>query len=135
MSFLLDTCVISELSKDSGLASPAVLRWLSSTDEDQLHLSAITLAELRRGISRLPASHKKTRLESFLSRIRRRFSGRILPVDEKVAIAWGELFALERPLNFPDSLIAATAWTHNLKVVTRNQRDIIKVETINPWEQ
>ena len=133
MSYLLDTCVISELSKDSSIASAAVIHWLKSQPEDSLFLSVITVAELRRGISRLPPGNKRLLLERFFVRMRERFGDRILPVTERVAIAWGEVFALERPLSYPDSLIAATAWVHELTVVTRNRSDMARVEVFDPW--
>ena len=132
MSYLIDTCVISELSKDA--PATAVIDWLQAQAEDDLHLSVITVAELRRGISRLTQGRKRTGLESFFTRVRDRFADRILPITDQVAIAWGEVFAFERPLNWPDSMIAATAWAHQLTVVTRNRGDMERVRVFDPWE-
>jgi toxin FitB len=132
VSYLIDTCVISELSKNAPAAG--VIDWLQGQAEDDLHLSVITVAELRRGISRLPQGKKRTGLEVFFTRIRERFAERILPITDQVAITWGEVFANERPLNWPDSMIAATAWAHQLTVVTRNRGDMERVCVLDLWE-
>ncbi len=139
MSWLLDTCVISELVKPSPAAS--VCDWLAARDEETLFLSAITLGELEKGVAKLPASaRKKTQLARWLrSELPERFSNRILPVDAQVAARWGELAggaaARGKPLPVIDGLIAATALQHNLTVVTRNVRDFERcgVRPFNPW--
>jgi toxin FitB len=52
------------------------------------------------------------------------FSDRLLPVDAAVARRWGELSA-GRSLPVIDTLIAATAISHDLTLVTRNTRDVL----------
>jgi toxin FitB len=131
VSYLVDTCVISELTKNAPAA--VVVDWLRRQPEDDLYLSVITIAELRRGISRLPPGRKRAGLETFFTRIRERFADRILPVSEQVALAWGEVFSMERPLSWPDSMIAATAWTYQLTVVTGNRADMERVRVFDPW--
>lgn len=65
------------------------------------------------------------------------FQGRILPVDQSVCERWGRLLARAgRPLPTIDSLLAATAATHGLCMVTRNTRDFegLGVDLFNPWQ-
>ena len=62
--FLLDTNVVSEMVKPQ--PSPAVLEWLNATEESLLHLSILTVGELRRGITRLRPGRRRISLESWL---------------------------------------------------------------------
>lgn len=139
MKYLLDTCLISELVKESPNAS--VLGWLDKQDEDQLYLSALTIGELQKGISKLADARKKEELQIWLSSdLGSRFERRILNIDTEVAVRWGELIgeAERRGKRLPviDSLIAATAAVHNLTVVTRNTGDLEEcaVRVLNPWK-
>jgi toxin FitB len=138
VSFLLDTNVVSELVRprpDTGLAE-----WLAERDEDRVFLSVVTLAELRYGIARLPVGRRRRRLEEWLhGELLQRFDGRILPVDDDVALTWGdvtaECAAAGRPIDAMDALIAATARVHSLELVTRNAKDFEAALTSvhNPW--
>jgi hypothetical protein len=139
VKFLLDTCLISELIKKE--PNPHVLLWLENQDETVLFLSVLTIGELQKGISRLPDSPKKLELQGWVSNnLVARFEGRLLSIDVEVAAAWGRLLgAAERQgkkLPVMDSLIAATAITHNLTVVTRNARDMerCQAKVFNPWK-
>ena len=139
MKYLLDTCLISELVKKSPNGS--VLGWLDKQDEDQLYLSALTIGELQKGISKLADARKKEELQIWLSSdLVSRFERRILNIDTEVAVRWVELIgeAERRGKRLPviDSLIAATAAVHNLTVVTRNTGDLEEcaVRILNPWK-
>jgi len=139
VKYLLDTCLISELVKKSPNAS--VLAWLDRQDEDQLYLSALTIGELQKGISKLADARKKEELQIWLSSdLVSRFERRILNIDTEVAVRWVELIgeAERRGKRLPviDSLIAATAAVHNLTVVTRNTGDLEEcaVRVLNPWK-
>lgn len=138
MTFLLDTNVVSESMRphpDSG-----VLEWLANVDEDRVHLSVVTLAEVRYGIERLPAGQRRIRLDDWLREdLALRFEGRILPISPEVADTWGKIVArrdaIGRPIGVMDAFIAATAETHALTLVTR---DVPGFETVvgkilNPW--
>jgi toxin FitB len=59
--YLLDTCVISEITKRRPTAR--VLTWLDTQDELALFLSVLTFGELQKGISKLPASRKRRQLQ------------------------------------------------------------------------
>jgi predicted nucleic acid-binding protein len=137
MSYLLDTCVVSELSRPR--PDLAVVAWISEADVASLHLSAITVGEIRRGALRLPAGKRRTSLSGWSERLRRSFSGRVLPIDESVALRWAEIAARAersgRPGSFADGLIAATALDRGLTLVTRNVTDFepFGVSLLNPW--
>lgn len=138
MSYLLDTNVVSEWTRPR--PDPGVVAWLDSVDEDRVFLSVVTLAELRRGVARLPACAKRDRLDTWLRRdLLLRFEGRVLRVDPDVADNWGEIVAareaMGRPIAAMDALIAATASVYKLTLITRNEADFKPtVELIvNPW--
>lgn len=137
--FLLDTNFISELIKPR--PKPEVRKWADSVEESLLHLSVLTLGEIRKGIAVLPNSARRQVLEQWLqSDLQLRFTGRILSVDEGVADRWGWLTgkasASGRPLAVIDGLLAATALHHNLTFVTRNAKDVSStgVTVFNPWD-
>jgi predicted nucleic acid-binding protein len=140
MTFLLDTCVISELvAKQPNLQ---VVQWVDSIDEDKLFLSAITIGEIKRGIEKLADSSRKNALVEWLEGdLLIRFTDRILPIDIPVMLVWGQLTGgLEkqgRRMPAIDSLIAATCLQGRLDLVTRNESDFAHsgVTVLNPWEQ
>jgi predicted nucleic acid-binding protein len=138
VTYLLDTNVVSEWTKPR--PSPAVAGWLLARDEDSLHLSVGTLAELRDGVDRLPAGARRRALDRWLTEdLLPRFEGRVLGVDPALADAWGRVTAMGRaagrPISAIDSLLAATAAIHTLTLVTRNIRDFegFGVKVIDPW--
>jgi toxin FitB len=140
MTFLLDTCVISELVAEQ--PDFHVVQWVDSIDEDKLFLSAITIGEIKRGIERLADSSRKSALAEWLEGdLLIRFTDRILPIDTPVVLVWGQLTAdLEkqgRRMPAIDSLIAATCLQGRLDLVTRNESDFAHsgVTVINPWER
>lgn len=134
MRYLLDTVTLSEPTKPR--PDPGVVQWIERTDPDSKFVSILTIAEVRRGIALIRRRQKgaAARLELWLDAQRSMFAERILPVDDAVAIAWGEL-ALGRSLPVMDSLIAATALAHDLTLVTRNTGDFagVGVKLLNPW--
>jgi toxin FitB len=141
VKYLLDTCLISELIKKE--PDPRVLRWLSTVDEKALYLSALTIGEIQKGISKLTDDEKKKqKLQAWVDNdLALRFEDRVLDIDREVAGAWGVLqgTAEKRGEKLPvmDSLIAATASVHHLAVVTRNAVDLERcgANVLNPWEE
>jgi predicted nucleic acid-binding protein len=138
MTFLLDTCVISELVARQ--PDPAVVQWVDGVDEDKLFLSAITIGEIKRGIEKLANSTRKSALEEWLEDdLLVRFRDKILPVDTAVMLVWGQLAAdlekLGKRMPAIDSLLAATCLHERLELVTRNESDFAHsgVTVINPW--
>ena len=139
MRYLLDTCVVSEVTKKR--PSKRVITWLEQQDEFSLFLSVITLGELQKGISKLPDGRKRRRLADWVERdLAGRFTGRVLNVDQEIATRWGDLsVAAERKgrrVPVLDGLLAATALTSGMVLATRNTRDVepTGVAVFDPWE-
>ena len=138
MSYLIDTCCISELVKKR--PDPNVVKWFSDQDELSIYLSVITFGELKKGIEKLPDPKKKKELNRWVKEdLKQRFKNRVLNITIEEVNKWGEILATAemdgRPIPAIDSLIAATALVHDLSVVTRNTQDMegSGVEVINPW--
>jgi toxin FitB len=141
VSWLLDTNVVSELIRPK--PNIRVVTWLAerSGDGARLYLSALTLAEIHRGVLRLDSKSRLFgRLQAWLSTdLLVRFAGRVLAFDEQVARTWGAMTAaLPKGIavSTMDSLIGATALHHGLILATRNVGDLrhfagLAVE--NPW--
>ncbi len=138
MNYLLDTCVISELVKST--PNHNVINWLNNVPATHLFLSSITIGEIRKGIIKLPNSKKKQRLETWFNTLLQEYKENILPIDLSVAETWetiqGKSEIKGMPLTTADSLIAAVAITHNLVLITRNEKDFVAsgVEMLNLWK-
>ncbi|QYX32929.1 type II toxin-antitoxin system VapC family toxin [Sphaerospermopsis torques-reginae] len=138
MTYLLDTCLISELVAKQ--PNQKVLDWVDAQVPETLYLSVITVGEIAKGICQLTPSKRKDSLTTWLNEtLPNRFEHRILTVDVSTMVLWGNLVAsLEqngRPIPAMDSLIAAIALQHSLSLVTRNENDFAGtgVVIINPW--
>jgi len=138
VSFLLDTCVISELVRPR--PQPSVVSWIEAADEQSLFLSVLTLGELEKGIARSTDLRRRAKLTAWVRRhLTDRFRGRLVSVDAAVATRWGMLAgeseARGKPLSVIDSLLAATSLEHRLVVVTRNTADLERcgARCLNPW--
>ncbi|MEI9422358.1 type II toxin-antitoxin system VapC family toxin [Mesorhizobium sp. Cs1299R1N1] len=138
MRLLLDTNVLSEVTRPSPDAR--VLDWLDGLDEDRSFISVVSIAEIRRGVALMDEGRKREALAEWLARdLPQRFEQRVLPVDELVALAWGDLMGLAkrrgRGLSSMDGLIAATAVAQELTLATRNTRDFegFGIELFDPW--
>jgi toxin FitB len=138
VSFLLDTNVLSEWVKPH--PKPGVVAWLAAVDEDEVFMSVISFAELRRGVELLPAGHRRERLANWIADdLTARLHGRVLDVDWRVADAWGQIMSRSqragRVLGAMDAFFAATAESHDLTLVTRNTRhfDDLGLALHDPW--
>jgi len=135
MSYLLDTNVISELVRPK--PAKAVLAWFENIPSEALHISVLTLGEIRKGVEQMPDSARREKLRLWLEHdLADWFETRVLPIDIQVADRWGRLIAqMGRHVPSIDSLLAATALHHELRLVTRNQKDFDYpgLEVINPW--
>ena len=138
MRLLLDTNVLSEVTRPAPDAR--VLDWLDGLDEDRSFISVVSIAEIRRGVALMDEGRKREALAEWLARdLPQRFEQRVLPVDEPVALAWGDLMGLAkrhgRGLSSMDGLIAATAIAQELTLATRNTKDFegLGIELFDPW--
>lgn len=112
------------------------MRWAASVDPAELHTSVLVIGEIRHGIElkRRSDAAQAAALDMWLNQICARLGGRILPVDERIAEAWG-LLGIPDPVPTIDGLIAATAMVHGLTVVTRNISDLARtgVSVLDPF--
>jgi predicted nucleic acid-binding protein len=138
--YLVDTNIPSELTREAPDARVAA--FLKNAGRENVFLSVMTIGEICKGIDLLPASQKRSGLESWLDiDVRSWFAGRILPVTESIAERWGHLAAATKQRGIAiavvDGVIAATALEHGLTMVTRNVRDFagVGVVLLNPWDE
>ena len=132
--YLLDTNVVSELRRVR--PHGAVLAWLESVDDKDLHLSAVTIGELQAGVetTREQDRDKAAEIEAWLEQVAESYN--ILSMDARTFRSWARLVHRRSDHLIEDAMIAATAAVHNLTVVTRNVRDFenLGVRTLNPFE-
>jgi len=137
VSYLLDTNVLSELVRAK--PEPAVVAWFDSVPDDSLYISVLTIGEIRKGVELVSDANRKEKLRVWLEHtLPDWFEERMLPVDEAVAEQWGRMLAdVNRPVPVIDSLLAATALHHDLRMVTRNTQDFrfSGLEVVDPWEK
>jgi predicted nucleic acid-binding protein len=136
VSFLFDTCVVSDSAKtpiDTGLEN-----WLAHTPSDEKYLSVLSLAEIEFGVLRMPAGQRRTKLEQWLeNETKPFFADRLLAFDAAAASEWAHLRNHNPNASYIDSQIAATALAHGLTLVTRNVRDFrfARLPVFNPWSK
>jgi len=141
--YLLDSNILSELRKaPAGKANQGVVSWAQSVLPQSLFISAITVMELKKGVqlkARQDPVEGDILRRWLVDRVLPSFLGRILPVDEAVALENAD-YHIPSPKPLADSLIAATAKVHGLCVVTRNVKDFEAfrqahgLRVLNPWD-
>ena len=134
--FLLDTNVVSELTRDD--PSSHLIEFLAGHDD--LWLSSIVIHELEYGLRLLPSGRRQARLTAVVSSIVSIYEDRILALD-RISAEWSARFRAQarrsgRTLDLGDSLIAGTARANNLTIATRNVADFryVGIDVFNPWE-
>jgi predicted nucleic acid-binding protein len=136
--YLLDTNVLSELARPR--PDPIVVDWMTARRPATLSISVLTLGEIARGIALRADDARRSRLVAWAATIPLAFAGRLYPVTDAIALAWGELDGSARrsgrPLGAVDGLLLATAKVHALTLVTRNTADFARrgVAIENPWD-
>lgn len=134
MQYLLDTNVVSELRRVR--PHGAVLRWIEAIPADDLFLSAVTIGEIQAGveITREQDQEKAADIETWLDQVVDSYN--VVPINGPVFRCWAKLMHRQSNDLIEDGLIAASAITHNLIVVTRNVKDFanFRVKTLNPFE-
>jgi predicted nucleic acid-binding protein len=135
VSYLIDTNIISEVRKGER-CDPHVSAWYASIADEQLFLSTLVLGEIRKGVElvRPRDADKAAALERWLRQIEAAFDGRVLGIDNAVSDQWGRMSAI-RSIPVIDGLLAATAATNGLTLVTRKDRDIagLGAMVLNPF--
>ena len=131
--YLLDTNVVSEFRRPR--PHGAVLAWLSAVDDADLNISAVTLGEIQAGIelTREQDAAKAAAIEFWADQVADTYN--ILPMTAEVFRLWAKLMHKQSDTVYEDAMIAATALTHKLTVVTRNVNDFERfgVKIINPF--
>ncbi|CAH1667124.1 PIN domain-containing protein [Chelatococcus asaccharovorans] len=140
MRYLLDTSIIGNATGPS--PSQSLLAWLADQDDDDLYITSLTVAEIRRGILETPAGKQRNDLGDWLSGPegpQTLFAGRILPFDEAAALIWARMMADAKASGQPSSalatIIAAVAEANGCIVVTDNPKGFPDVEVINPMRE
>ncbi len=135
---LVDTNVVSEPLRRT--PEPRVAEWLDAQALETLHLSAITVAELRFGVRSLPAGRRRDRLhEDLEGRVLPMFAGRVLAFDLAASQDYAELMARARSagraIAVSDGYIAAIAAANAMTVATRDTApfEAAGLKTVNPW--
>jgi hypothetical protein len=135
---ILDTNVLSEMLRSAPDAR--VSGWLTAQPMTQMFTTAVTEAEIRYGVSRLPIGQRKDALQSAVDGLfNEDMSGRILPFDSEAAKLYAEIVSgrerVGRPMSQFDAEIAAVARSRGAKLATRNTTDFegCGIDLINPW--
>jgi toxin FitB len=135
--YLLDTNILSNLVKPQPSAS--LMDWMAAQPDEDLFISALTVAEIRRGILEKPRGKKRDALEAWFAGPegpQALFAGRVLAFDDKAALIWARLMAegkaAGRPRSALDMIIAAVAGANDCVVVTDNERDFVGLQIFNP---
>jgi predicted nucleic acid-binding protein len=136
---ILDTNVISELARQ--VPDTGVLAWLDSLQISEVATTAVTAAELRYGVARLPDGHRKRELTVVIRGILAEdFYGRVLPFDERASIRYADVVTgrekIGRPIGVADAQIAAICRDSDAILATRNTADFEEtgIELIDPWK-
>jgi toxin FitB len=135
--FLLDTNILSNATK--AIASQSLIDWMEGQADENLFISSLTVAEIRRGILEKPPGKKRKLLEEWFSGPEgppALFAGRVLPFDQKAGLVWAQLMsegtASGRPKSALDTIIAATAVANDCVIVTDNEKDFTGLNVLNP---
>jgi toxin FitB len=132
-----DTNVVSELMRPS--PSPALRTWLSGQAASDLYTTAITVAEIRYGLERLPGGRRKERLRAAADDVFAALSEFVLPFDAGAAVHYARIVRHRDEAGLPidafDAQIAAICRARGAALATRNIRDFLDagVEVIDPW--
>jgi predicted nucleic acid-binding protein len=135
---VLDTDVVSELMRAE--PAPAVLAWFQQSSDAGLYTTAVTVAEIRYGIARLPEGQRRESLHQAANEIFAAFPRQVLPFDLTAAGAYADVVAgRERrgnPIDGFDAQIVAICRAHAATLATRNTKDFSDtgIGIVDPWQ-
>ncbi|RZU52687.1 hypothetical protein EV385_4567 [Krasilnikovia cinnamomea] len=138
MTIVLDTNVVSELMRSE--PAPAVLAWLQRSSGYGLYTTAVTIAEIRYGIARLPEGRRRKSLHQAADEIFAAFPRQVLPFDLASASAYADIVAEREkqgnPISGFDAQIAAICRSQAASLATRNTRDFVDtgISLLDPWQ-
>jgi toxin FitB len=130
MSFLIDTNVISELTRPR--PNPAVVRWAQVLDT--IVISVVTLDEVFFGLTLKPNARVHGWFESFVEK-NCQVVEVTAPIARQAGILRGQLALRGQKRTQADMFIAATAAQQGLTLATRNERDFAGcgIALVNPF--
>lgn len=134
---IVDTNVASELMKPSPDA--AVRDWVRVRPGDELSTTSITVAEIRYGIDRLPAGHRRDLLNETADHVFAAFQDQVLSFDAAAATHYATIVIRRERAGLPidgfDAQIASICHTHGAALATRNLKDFegTGIDVIDPW--
>ncbi len=132
MSYLLDTCVISDFVKGNN----QVMAQLKSTPPDSIAISSVTVMEIEYGLRINPGRAKKIKpiIDQLLSNIT------IISYDNSDAIASAQIRSQLKKQGTPigpyDLMIGGCALNRNLTMVTSNTKEFNRITglTLTDWK-
>jgi toxin FitB len=134
---ILDTNVVSELMKAA--PRPGVVAWAVARPARDLVTTAITVAEVRYGLARLPRGRRRDALTAAADEVFAALPGAVLPFDADAAGAYAEVVVERdeagRPISVLDAQIAAIARSRGAALATRNTADFdgLRLPLVDPW--
>ncbi|MHB1537899.1 MAG: PIN domain-containing protein [Solirubrobacteraceae bacterium] len=134
---VLDTNVVSELMRPA--PSVRVLAWVKRQIQRDLYTTAITLAEIRYGIERLPDGSRKRTLAATADQVFGDFADQLLAFERSAALRYATIVTARdragRPIDGFDAQIASICLEHEAALTTRNVADfeLTGVQLIDPW--
>ena len=136
---ILDTNVVSELMRTS--PEPRVLRWFSGQTAEDLHITAITMAEILHGIELIAAARRREVVRAGAEKVFEDvFADRILAFEDRAARLFSQIASSRRrqgkPMSEFDAQIAAITRVHAATLATRNPYvfEGCGIRLVNPWE-
>jgi predicted nucleic acid-binding protein len=136
---VLDTNVVSELMRKA--PEPRVVGWVDRFSVSDVLVTAVTAAELKYGVARLPEGRRKRELHAKVEGLLTEdFEDQILPFDAPAATHYAEIVASRersgRPIGMADAQIAAICRNWSAELATRNVDDFVDtgVDAVNPWD-
>lgn len=134
---VLDTNVLSELMRPTPAAE--VVAWVGGVPGPEIRTTAISVAEIRYGLARLPGGARRRALEAVADEVFDLFRAEVLPFDEPAAVGYARIVSARDSAGLPisgfDAQIAAICAARGGVLATRNTRDFTGtgIDLVDPW--